>query len=287
MKPEFPRADPAALAAFDPRTKACTMNCGPSNEDPRSPEERRFLCPDCETVESSKIDPTHTPAARSMWIVNFPDGDSYDLALNAARHMAEWTAIQAAQASCNDPHSSYCNAMRKRSAQYAWVARILEGDAAVRPAAESHLLRRVRSLKVLLGVDSPEVRGWAPVVQQEALRVVHEVIALLASGFSPPRDSDAAADDRATHLETLHLRSFYNVSSLTELVRAQAQQIENLQEQISPRKDEHRSDAQRWRLVKEFHPLLRLEHWDGHGWGSLYGEAADKLVDELILKAKP
>ena len=48
-----------------------------------------------------------------------------------------------------------------------------------------------------------------------------------------------------------------------------------------------RSDSQRWRLVKEFHPLLRLEHWDGHGWGSLYGEAADKIVDELILKAKP
>lgn len=51
MKPEFERADPVALAAFDPRTKACTMNCGPSFDDPRSPEERRFLCPDCETVK--------------------------------------------------------------------------------------------------------------------------------------------------------------------------------------------------------------------------------------------
>lgn len=51
MKPEFERADPAALAAFDPRTKACTMNCGPSFDDPRSPEERRLLCPDCETVK--------------------------------------------------------------------------------------------------------------------------------------------------------------------------------------------------------------------------------------------
>jgi hypothetical protein len=46
-----------------------------------------------------------------------------------------------------------------------------------------------------------------------------------------------------------------------------------------------RRDAQRWRLVKKFHPLLRLEHWDGHGWGPLYGEAADKIVDELILGA--
>ena len=50
--------------------------------------------------------------------------------------------------------------------------------------------------------------------------------------------------------------------------------------------DVSRKDAQRWRLVKEFYPLLRLEYWDGHGWGPLYGEAADKIVDELILKAK-
>lgn len=27
MTPDFERADPVALAAFDPRTKACTMNC--------------------------------------------------------------------------------------------------------------------------------------------------------------------------------------------------------------------------------------------------------------------
>ena len=48
-----------------------------------------------------------------------------------------------------------------------------------------------------------------------------------------------------------------------------------------------RRDAQRWRLVKAFHPLLRLEHWDGHGWGPLYGDEADKVIDDLILKAKP
>ena len=46
-----PRADHAALAAFDPRTKSCTMNCGPTTDDPRSPEERRFLCPECDTVK--------------------------------------------------------------------------------------------------------------------------------------------------------------------------------------------------------------------------------------------
>lgn len=48
---------------------------------------------------------------------------------------------------------------------------------------------------------------------------------------------------------------------------------------------EAQADSQRWRLVKEFHPLLRLEHWDGHGWGPLYGEAADRIVDELILNS--
>lgn len=44
---EWPRADPDALAAFDPATKVCTMNCGPHARDPRSREERLFLCTDC------------------------------------------------------------------------------------------------------------------------------------------------------------------------------------------------------------------------------------------------
>lgn len=41
------RADPAALAAFDPATKVCTMNCGPALGDPRSAEERKLLCDEC------------------------------------------------------------------------------------------------------------------------------------------------------------------------------------------------------------------------------------------------
>jgi len=54
---------------------------------------------------------------------------------------------------------------------------------------------------------------------------------------------------------------------------------------LSSALSEAQADSQRWRLVKEFHPLLRLEHWDGHGWGPLYGEAADRIVDELILNS--
>lgn len=46
-KPTFPRTDPALLATFDPRTKVCTMNCGPHRDDPRSAAERLFQCPEC------------------------------------------------------------------------------------------------------------------------------------------------------------------------------------------------------------------------------------------------
>jgi hypothetical protein len=44
---EWPRADPIALAKFDPSTKTCEMNCGKHGMDPRSREERLFLCTDC------------------------------------------------------------------------------------------------------------------------------------------------------------------------------------------------------------------------------------------------
>lgn len=41
------------------------------------------------------------------------------------------------------------------------------------------LVGRLRSLRVVLGIDSPETRGWAPAVQQEARRVVDAAIAAL------------------------------------------------------------------------------------------------------------
>lgn len=40
-------ADPVSLAEFDPKTKCCTMNCGKHGLDPRSREERLFLCDLC------------------------------------------------------------------------------------------------------------------------------------------------------------------------------------------------------------------------------------------------
>jgi len=47
MPLEWPRADPEALARFDPRTRLCTMNCGPHRDDPRTNAERKLLCGDC------------------------------------------------------------------------------------------------------------------------------------------------------------------------------------------------------------------------------------------------
>jgi hypothetical protein len=44
---EWPRADPELLRKFDPRTKQCTMNCGPHCKDPRTSAERKFLCDEC------------------------------------------------------------------------------------------------------------------------------------------------------------------------------------------------------------------------------------------------
>lgn len=44
---EWERADPFALARFDPSTKRCDMNCGKNGLDPRSREERLFLCDLC------------------------------------------------------------------------------------------------------------------------------------------------------------------------------------------------------------------------------------------------
>lgn len=47
MATDWPRADPDELAKFDPDSKVCVMNCGPSSDDPRSAAERIFLCDDC------------------------------------------------------------------------------------------------------------------------------------------------------------------------------------------------------------------------------------------------
>lgn len=48
VKLVFERADPEALARFDPSTKLCVMNCGPHTDDPRTAKERKFLCNDCQ-----------------------------------------------------------------------------------------------------------------------------------------------------------------------------------------------------------------------------------------------
>jgi hypothetical protein len=51
MTIDWERADPDELAKFDPASKICVMNCGPASGDPRSAEERKFLCTDCEPAD--------------------------------------------------------------------------------------------------------------------------------------------------------------------------------------------------------------------------------------------
>ena len=55
MPIDWPRADPAELAKFDPASKVCNMNCGPHKNDPRSHAERLFLCDDCYAPTSIKF----------------------------------------------------------------------------------------------------------------------------------------------------------------------------------------------------------------------------------------
>lgn len=65
---EWERADPAALAAFDPASKTCTMNCGKHAHDPRSYKELKFMCDDCDCHE-----PKGTPAMTEQpkWITPY------------------------------------------------------------------------------------------------------------------------------------------------------------------------------------------------------------------------
>jgi len=71
------RADPAALAKFDPATKTCTMNCGKHAHDPRSYKELKFMCDDCDchaapvptvTVSVKELAELRRNAERYSWL---------------------------------------------------------------------------------------------------------------------------------------------------------------------------------------------------------------------------
>lgn len=55
----------------------------------------------------------------------------------------------------------------------------------LKPEERDALVGRLKSLRTVLDIDSPETRGWAPVVQQEARRVVEAAIAALAPQPQP------------------------------------------------------------------------------------------------------
>lgn len=74
---EWPRADPAELAKFDPASKVCTMNCSPLASDPRSRAERLFLCGDCDQqvaspmaeLEALRRDADRYRVLREQWVL--------------------------------------------------------------------------------------------------------------------------------------------------------------------------------------------------------------------------
>lgn len=61
------------------------------------------------------------------------------------------------------------------------------------------LPHRLRALKAILGTDSPEVRGWAPAVQQEAQKVVNAMIAEIER----LRAEMAGLREQVQHLQSL------------------------------------------------------------------------------------
>ena len=62
--PNWPRANPDELANFNPNTKVCTMNCDPHIDNPRTREERLFLCDECLTIQ------TDTPTDRQIGLLH-------------------------------------------------------------------------------------------------------------------------------------------------------------------------------------------------------------------------
>lgn len=73
---DWKRADPAELAAFDPSSKVCVMNCGPHADDPRSARERKFLCDDCEPAQRKPMAGPITPTMLALAMSE--DGEGFD-----------------------------------------------------------------------------------------------------------------------------------------------------------------------------------------------------------------
>jgi Lar family restriction alleviation protein len=91
--------------------------------------------------------------------------------------------------SCGIDNKGLLGHQTQEKAIAAWNRRADDSGVSIPRASEQHAeaLRGLRSLKVLLGTDSPEVRGWAPAVQQAAQRAVNAAIRALAAGV-PPSD---------------------------------------------------------------------------------------------------
>lgn len=83
----FPRADPAALAQFDERTKQCHMQCGRHSLDPRTWKECLFLCTDC-SVEVRPLAAENSKAEAWVSVTRDLDEAEAKLWVEVARQMA-------------------------------------------------------------------------------------------------------------------------------------------------------------------------------------------------------
>jgi hypothetical protein len=113
-----------------------------------------------------------TAAEHYLTAVNAEDmaRNSWETCTEPGHKPLEWDKYHAAEFE----RCEFANSLRSRIYEFRKRA------AATRP--DPALVTRLKSLRVVLGIDSPETRGWAPVVQQEARRVIDDTIAALAAG---------------------------------------------------------------------------------------------------------
>lgn len=118
----FTRADPAALAQFDPATKRCTMRCGPHADDPRSRAERAFLCGDCEIAAPAVPAVIDEKAERLRFIQWHKDQFGRYPVPCDPRHVEIWMGAKQEAASDQEPQAAPIDAAAKSATPWTVVS---------------------------------------------------------------------------------------------------------------------------------------------------------------------
>ena len=131
-----------------------------------------------------------------------PDGehDVYPMPVDtdAAPTLAP-CAMEALRNLANAFHEGRALPVDARSEGYVYslihaAERVIAGEPPMQSQPRAEALRGLRNLKVLLGTDSPEVRGWAPAVQQAAQKAINAAIRALSDAFGVPVDPKRVAE---------------------------------------------------------------------------------------------